>query len=336
MSVVNPLLVLRQELKAHPEAPLAFIDENGQELADDLESCKYVRIGTMFFLRDSATCFKSKRGSGPYYPLDAVSFLLKSPDVRELAYGEYMSLTRKSNVGSISLVDKKDLLSYVEDHKEDMSSVDPAAPLVPFASSFKEAKSLVHAVSTEIPTQDIFFEPAVVTTRPLRTTNSIFTSSKDFSNVLEISKTIFKASEKEQPQAMSLVESIKTANIDPGKETTPKRRKGVPIIIVPSVPTAMLSMYNAKSFLEDSTFVPTADAKAAATGAKQPSITFEKQTGQGKTLTYQIIDNPSRLSIEEWGRVAAVFVHGPAWQFKGWKWENPVELFQNGTDKLVI
>lgn len=30
-------------------------------------------------------------------------------------------------------------------------------------------------------------------------------------------------------------------------------------------------------------------------------------------------------------RVVAVFVMGPAWQFKGWPWNgNPVDIFTNG------
>lgn len=29
-------------------------------------------------------------------------------------------------------------------------------------------------------------------------------------------------------------------------------------------------------------------------------------------------------------RVVAVFAIGEAWQFKGWKWAEPVELFQHG------
>ena len=33
--------------------------------------------------------------------------------------------------------------------------------------------------------------------------------------------------------------------------------------------------------------------------------------------------------IEDWENVVAVFVQGESWQFKGWKWESPVELFSH-------
>ena len=35
-----------------------------------------------------------------------------------------------------------------------------------------------------------------------------------------------------------------------------------------------------------------------------------------------------KLSADDWDRVVAVFVQGPAWQFKGWPWGgNPVDIF---------
>lgn len=47
-------------------------------------------------------------------------------------------------------------------------------------------------------------------------------------------------------------------------------------------------------------------------------------------MPYRVVDNPGRLSAAEWDRVVAVFVQGPAWQFKGWPWDgNPVQIFDN-------
>ncbi len=49
------------------------------------------------------------------------------------------------------------------------------------------------------------------------------------------------------------------------------------------------------------------------------------------TVPYRVIDNPQKLTNAEWERVVAVFVMGPAWQFKGWPWDgNPVEIFTKG------
>ena len=51
----------------------------------------------------------------------------------------------------------------------------------------------------------------------------------------------------------------------------------------------------------------------------------------GTKLEFKIIDDTvaKTFSDKEWSRVVAVFASGQAWQFKGWKWSNPVELFQN-------
>lgn len=44
-------------------------------------------------------------------------------------------------------------------------------------------------------------------------------------------------------------------------------------------------------------------------------------------LTYNSLYFTSR------DRVCCVFVTGKVWQFKGWKWEKPVDLFSNGKYK---
>ncbi len=33
---------------------------------------------------------------------------------------------------------------------------------------------------------------------------------------------------------------------------------------------------------------------------------------------------------QEWKACVCVLVQGAAWQFKGWEWDQPVTLFQNG------
>ncbi|CAM9117455.1 unnamed protein product, partial [Heterosigma akashiwo] len=38
-------------------------------------------------------------------------------------------------------------------------------------------------------------------------------------------------------------------------------------------------------------------------------------------------DNAARLKPRDWDRVVAVVVQGAAWQFKGWKYPQPLDLF---------
>ncbi|KAK1339963.1 hypothetical protein QTO34_018527 [Cnephaeus nilssonii] len=41
-------------------------------------------------------------------------------------------------------------------------------------------------------------------------------------------------------------------------------------------------------------------------------------TALSLTVPYRVVDQPLKLTPQDWDRVVAVFVHGPAWQFKGW------------------
>lgn len=54
-------------------------------------------------------------------------------------------------------------------------------------------------------------------------------------------------------------------------------------------------------------------------------------------MPYRIIDNPNKLSAQDWNRVVGVFVMGPAWQFKGWPWDgNPTEIFAKSKFSLSL
>jgi parafibromin len=46
---------------------------------------------------------------------------------------------------------------------------------------------------------------------------------------------------------------------------------------------------------------------------------------------FLVLDAVDTLKDGDWERVVAVFATGPDWQFKGWKWEKPVDIFSNGT-----
>ena len=91
---------------------------------------------------------------------------------------------------------------------------------------------------------------------------------------------------------------------------------------MPNAPTALISIFNARDFFENGTFLLPAEAKAKAT-SREPRLKIQRD-GQ----EFIILDNPMTLSEDEWEQVVAVFVTGATWQFKGWLWEDPMELFQ--------
>ncbi|XP_064616163.1 parafibromin-like [Liolophura sinensis] len=109
----------------------------------------------------------------------------------------------------------------------------------------------------------------------------------------------------------------------------PNQKKGsrTPIIIIPAATTSLITMYNAKDILQELKFVTTEDKKNQGT-KRDNEVLIQRRKSGGLTVPYRIIDNPLKLTNEDWDRVVAVFVQGPAWQFKGWPWDgNPVEIF---------
>ncbi|MES1903240.1 MAG: accessory factor associated with RNA polymerase II [Paramarteilia canceri] len=111
------------------------------------------------------------------------------------------------------------------------------------------------------------------------------------------------------------------------KSENQKKRKLIPIIIVPSSNLkSLINITNIIPFLENFKYVDTSENRIKS-GSK---IILKKKDEQ---LTIQIVDQPtSQLSKEDWERVVGVFVHGPAWQFKNWPFKNGVtEIFSKGT-----
>lgn len=111
----------------------------------------------------------------------------------------------------------------------------------------------------------------------------------------------------------------------PGVNAPKKRQSKTPIIVIPATTTSVITMTNAKSILQDLKYMESPrDAK------RENELLIQRRKADGNTVPYRIVDNPSKLQPEEWDRVVAVFVQGPAWQFKGWPWGgNPVEIFSH-------
>lgn len=99
----------------------------------------------------------------------------------------------------------------------------------------------------------------------------------------------------------------------------------MPIIIVPSALTSNITLLNAKTFLENGVFTPFDPHKT-----QKPKLeTVNRFNSAFGSLHYKIIDDPTKLLSEEWDRVVAAFVTGQQWQFRGWKYSSPVDLFQH-------
>lgn len=106
----------------------------------------------------------------------------------------------------------------------------------------------------------------------------------------------------------------------------------IPIIVVPEALTSMVNMYNVKDFLENGEFLPVDEAKAK--NPKKPSvITIERKSNidPSKNAKWEIMDDVSKLTPDEWRRVVGVIVTGVNWQFKKWPYSTTAEWFQHAT-----
>uniref|UniRef100_A0A674EJZ4 Parafibromin n=1 Tax=Salmo trutta TaxID=8032 RepID=A0A674EJZ4_SALTR len=120
----------------------------------------------------------------------------------------------------------------------------------------------------------------------------------------------------------------------------PNQKKGsrTPIVIIPAATTSLITMLNAKDLLQDLKFV-TPEEKKKQGVQRDNEVLLQRRKDQiqpgGATLSvtvpYRVIDQPLKLAPQDWDRVVAVFVQGPAWQFKGWPWllpdGSPVDIF---------
>ncbi|GAB1597652.1 parafibromin-like [Argonauta hians] len=121
------------------------------------------------------------------------------------------------------------------------------------------------------------------------------------------------------PQSRPISQARPPPNLKKGSRT--------PIIIIPASATSLITMFNSKDMLQDLRFLSTEEKRAQ--GMKRENeVLIQRRKEGGLTVPYRIIDNPTKLQADDWDRVVAVFVQGPAWQFKGWPWDgNPVEIF---------
>jgi parafibromin len=109
-----------------------------------------------------------------------------------------------------------------------------------------------------------------------------------------------------------------------------KLTSAVPIIVVPSAVTSLLTLHNVKDLFEGNRFVSPQE-KLASGVEKRDTVTIMGPSLRqpGRTVPYHVIDDPTKLPRGDWARIVAVFAHGAEWQFKEWQppYNVPSDLF---------
>jgi parafibromin len=138
---------------------------------------------------------------------------------------------------------------------------------------------------------------------------------------------------------ISLKKKEKAGSNATAPKATPKM-EFVPLIVIPSAVQSLITMYNVKDLLQFQKFIPGETYRSQ--GMNKPvSVYIERDAskiGAKLPVKYQVIDSVDKLKPTDWyrvlfnfrGRIVAVFALGQEWQFKGWKWKQPVEIFNSG------
>lgn len=118
----------------------------------------------------------------------------------------------------------------------------------------------------------------------------------------------------------------------------------------------LFTMLNVKDFLEDGVYIPNMQKKAE--GCRKAQSIIIQHEEEGETYTFKIVDSVARFRDKDWcvlslilqpvttqtcdnslfrmrsvcrRCVVGVIASGQSWQFKGWKWKFPLEVFKKGT-----
>lgn len=103
-----------------------------------------------------------------------------------------------------------------------------------------------------------------------------------------------------------------------------------PIIMLSPSASSLLRMSNIKTFLETGLFVPFDHPQLASfSAANLLHLTRPMKQLSEKPFRFILVDSPDNFKPEYWSRVVAVFTTGQTWQFRGYQWREPQELFSH-------
>ncbi|CAI6337475.1 unnamed protein product [Periconia digitata] len=105
----------------------------------------------------------------------------------------------------------------------------------------------------------------------------------------------------------------------------PSRRIEQPIILLSPSASSLLRMSNIKSFLENGVFVPPNTTDSTPSNFLQMTRNLPSISSQD--LRFILVDSTAMFKPPYWDRVVAIFTTGQSWQFKSYKYPNPIELF---------
>ncbi|RKP33819.1 RNA pol II accessory factor, Cdc73 family-domain-containing protein [Dimargaris cristalligena] len=343
----DPLVILRDHI-IHSK-PITFLGPAGEKLPS-LVSATHIRFtdsdgAPLQFERHTPTAYKITGHNADFYPLDSLVFLGLN---YKLGYGALLREGSAAGVTPVTYIDMKHVQNYLTGVVETTDNVVTQKPSVPVDSEAPTPSLATKSHYTPHYSSIKSVELIHSQERNVGAKYSFMHGSKDLSAVVNIYHGCF-ASEaidsphrtirssqgahplsQHPPRGSSHHPNGPTPAKLPARMPPPsKRAHRIPLIIVPTAATSLITMYNVQEFLENHTFVPSQQIHDQGV-KKQARITIERtRIGQPKPLLYHVVDSVDNFKPDDWDRLAAVFTMGVTWQFKKWKWDNPRELFKH-------
>ncbi|KZV86851.1 CDC73-domain-containing protein [Exidia glandulosa HHB12029] len=355
-STPDPLVALRDAIKN--KAAITY-------LADDaptplLQSATHISIPTtgtepLVVPKTTPSRFRKPSSDTEFYAIGAV---LACWLFRDAGAAEYMRASREAGyaAGFVSVTERKGIVDWLEGRRAQHDRLAsfgraegsgtppgspkrsaptgavtrPDAPVTPAKRRYEPDKADVEAVK-RIRQTEVELRDRNTVLRGVKANN--FTSVKN-----SVSDKLKKLKESSKPGQGAARD---TAAPKPDPKMANKKRTNYPIIIISSSPTSLITMHNVKKLLEESVFMTSDQAREQEGGGKPEDVIaiYRKKTNigpGGKEITsrmrYFVVDSVEALAKfggDPWDRVVCVMTTGQAWQFRPYKWSEPLQLFHN-------
>ncbi|KAG8790448.1 accessory factor associated with RNA polymerase II [Ceratobasidium sp. 428] len=336
--------------------PITFLENNVSSTALTPATTHVVLSPTVTVPRSKPTRFRRSAGStatdpdanpGEFISIEALVLLWT---LKSASASDYMRQAR-AVPGYVTITERKGIVEWLEGKRAEHENIVPIggasdtppgspqrqSPSKPTAAASSSAVSAPRKEKREHPFNQADFEICKrikLQEIELQDRNSVLRGVKinNFSNV----KGLIQARQKAK-------EPVKGAPaVRPDAKVGAKKAKNMhPIIVIPSSPTSLITMYNVKKFLEESTFEPSEVAKARSQSegnlkAEDVIAIVRRRAETEQQIKYYVVDSVEALSKfatggggDVWDRVVCVLTTGQQWQFKPYKWSEPRQLFHN-------
>ncbi|KAF2278626.1 CDC73-domain-containing protein [Westerdykella ornata] len=161
--------------------------------------------------------------------------------------------------------------------------------------------------------------------------NTILRGAKpmDFSQYRALAQSLYKPSRTAaQHTTLPLPHPSTTNPLFPASNASKPRKRLEPIILLSPSASSLLRLSNIKSFLDGGVFVPANAPETSSTaGLNLLHLSRTLPSISSQPIRFILVDSTANFKPAYWDRVVAIFTTGQPWQFKSYKYTNPVELF---------